>query len=199
MSNVLRRADRSDPTDILEWKRKVLERDENRCVNCEKKERVAACFIIPPESGGTLKVSNGATICRDCRISAEGARVLPLRIDNKTPINFLISRPLHNAIDKLVHEDSNFGSKAALVRSLISSFITEPQLYEDVDRWQDPGSDVKVNGWVDGAQYEVFKRLCQDRGMSYTDVLKGLLLMAVDRTPHGQPQELSNDPDSDLN
>jgi len=63
---------------------------------------------------------------------------------------------------------------------MITSFITQPELYEDLQSWQDAGSDVKVNGWVDGAQYEVFKGMCQERNLSYTDALKGLLLVAVD-------------------
>ena len=70
---------------------------------------------------------------------------------------------------------------------MISSFITQPELYEDLSNWQDGGSDVKVNGWVDGAQYEVFKVMCRDRGLSYTDALKGLLLVAIDGyEPSGQ-------------
>jgi hypothetical protein len=170
----------SDVTDIQEWKAKVLERDGGACVNCELKERVAACFVIPPEAGGKLRVSNGVTICRNCRIAADGARVLPQRIDNKTPINFLMSTRLHQTVTAYAADGSRFGSLSALLRAMISSFIIQPELYEDLQNWQDAGSDVKVNGWVDGAQYEVFKNMCHDRGMSYTDALKALLLVAVE-------------------
>lgn len=170
----------SDVTDIEDWKKKVLERDEGACINCGLRDRVAACFVIPPEAGGKLRVSNGVTICRNCRIAADGARVLPQRIDNKTPINFLIGTSLHKSVLSYARNGSRFGSVSALLRAMISSFITQPELYEDLQNWQDEGSDVKVNGWVDGAQYEVFKNMCHDRGMSYTDALKALLLVAVE-------------------
>ena len=63
---------------------------------------------------------------------------------------------------------------------MISSFIAQPELYEDIQGWQDVGSDVKVNGWVDGLQYQIFKNMCRNKGISYTDALKALLLVAVD-------------------
>lgn len=163
-----------------EWKEAVLARDQNRCVSCLGGGKVVVCYIVPPEAGGKPRVSNGATVCRDCRIAAEGTRVLPQKIDNKTPINFLISSKLHETVDKFVHNGSNFGSISALVRRMISSFITDPGLYEDIKQWQDEGSDVKVNGWVDGNQYGLFKMMCKERGLSYTDALKSLLLVAID-------------------
>ena len=143
-------------TEVADWKKLVLERDKSTCCNCESKLQVAACFVVPPEAGGRVKLSNGITLCRDCRIVSESARVLPLRIDNKTPINFLISKKLHEAVDSYVHNGSNFGSISSLVRRMISSFITEPELYEDMAQWQDDGSEVKINGWVNGNTYLVF-------------------------------------------
>lgn len=166
--------------ELQEWKDAVLEKDGSRCVNCEKTRQVAACFVVPPEAGGILRPTNGVTLCRECRIAADGARTLPQRIDNKTPINFLISKELHDIVDHFARKGSKFGSVSALVRKMISSFITSPELYEDMGLWQDDGSDLKVNGWVDGNQYEVFKRMCQDRGFTYTNALKSLLLVAVE-------------------
>jgi len=165
---------------LEEWKTKVLERDGHACVNCSGTEKVAACFVIPVEVGGNVRPSNGVTVCRECRIAAESSRILPQRIDNKTPINFLISDSLHKTVNKYVHNGSKFGSVSALMRSMISSFITQPELYEDLQSWQDDGSDVKVNGWVDGLQYQIFKGMCRNKGISYTDALKALLLVAVD-------------------
>jgi hypothetical protein len=130
--------------------------------------------------GGHVRTSNGVTVCRECRLRADSARVLPQRIDNKTPVNFLMSSVLHRAVHKYAHNGSKFGTVSALMRAMISSFITQPELYEDLQSWQDAGSAVKVNGWVDGSQYEVFKSMCRDRGLSYTDALKGLLLVAID-------------------
>ena len=170
----------SDVSDLRDWKTKVLARDAGRCVNCGSGEKVAACFVIPPEVGGHLRVSNGVSICRSCRLAADSTRVLPQRIDNKTPINFLISSTLHRSVHQYVRNGSKFGSVSALMRAMIASLITQPEQYEDLTLWQDEGSDVKVNGWVDGQQYEVFKGMCRARGISYTDALKGLLLVAVE-------------------
>lgn len=170
----------SDVADMAEWKDKVLKRDGYACVNCGRTQKIAACFIVPYEAGGKLRVSNGATVCRECRLAADGARVLPQRIDNKTPINFLISQGLHKTVRGYVDNGSRFGSVSALLRAMIGSFISQPELYEDLQQWQDDGSDVKVNGWVDGSHYEVFKSMCQERGISYTDALKSLLLVAVE-------------------
>ena len=175
-----KRGPMSDVADIVEWKEKILERDGSKCVNCEKKTRIAVCFIVPPEAGGHLRTANGVVICRDCRISSESARVLPARIENKAPINFFVSRNLHTHVDGFVHDGSKFGSVSALVRKMIHSFITEQDLYEDLAQWQDRGSEVRINGWVDGSQYEAFKAICSERGMSYTDALKGLLLVAIE-------------------
>lgn len=169
----------SKSTDLSEWKKAVLERDGSRCINCESARHVAASFVIPPEAGGRIKTANGVSLCRECRIAAEGHRVLPQRIDNKTPINFLVSSRLHEQVEDFVHNKSNFGNISALIRHMISAFITSPELFDDLDMWQDDGSDVKVNGWVDGVQYECFKRLCYDRGLSFTSVFKSLLLVAI--------------------
>ena len=173
-------AGRPNVDKIKDWKESVLKRDNGRCVNCERKSHISACFVIPPEAGGRIRTENGVTLCRECRVAADGARVLPVRIDNKTPINFLMSRRLHDAVDRYAKNGSKFGSISALVRRQITSFIVDPELYEDIRQWQDDGSDVKVNGWVDGDQYEVFKRMCQERGLTYTDALKALLLVAID-------------------
>lgn len=170
----------SDVENLAEWKDRVLERDGYKCVNCERTGRVAACFIVPPEGGGKLRTSNGATVCRECRIASESARVLPTRIENKTPLNFFVGRELHATLKSYVHNGSKFGSVSALVRRMVFSFITESELYEDLAQWQDDGSDVKINGWIDGSQYEVFKSMCQERSLTYTDALKGLLLLAVE-------------------
>ena len=170
----------SDVEDLHEWKEKVIARDDGRCVNCESDQRVAACFIVPPDVGGKLRTKNGVTICRNCRIAAESSRTLPQRIDNKTPINFLISTKLHKTVKAYATNGSKFGSVSALLRAMVTSFITQPEMYVDLQSWQDRGSEVKVNGWVNGAQYELFKSMCQERGISYTDALKGLLLVAVE-------------------
>ncbi len=165
--------------DFKEWKTAVLARDNGECVNCERRRHVTACFVVPPEVGGRMRTSNGVTICRDCRLQAESSRVLPQRIDDKTPINFLISKRLHESIETYA-KGSNFGNISSLVRHMILEFITSPDLYEDIGLFQDDGSDIKINGWVPGGHYEIFKRMCHERNISYTEAFKALLLVAVD-------------------
>ena len=172
--------DQKQAASIAAWKTKVLARDNRTCVNCLSTTNVAAWFVVPLEAGGHLNIGNGVTVCRDCRIAADSKRALSQRIDNKTPINFLISDSLHRIVNQYVHNGSRFGSVSALVRSMISSYIAQPELYEDIQSWQDLGSSVKINGWIDGAEYETFKGMCRSKGISYTDALKGLLLVAID-------------------
>jgi hypothetical protein len=167
--------------DLKEWKVNVLTRDQERCVNCGLSDRVAAVFIVPREAGGKLLTSNGATICRNCRIASEGIRMNPVKIEQKTPINFFISEKLHSSLNEFVKANTpNVGSVSGLIRRMMNSFITDYDLYPDIAQWQDQdGADVKINCWVNGASYTVFKMLCQELNLSYTDALKGLLLMAI--------------------
>jgi hypothetical protein len=167
---------------LVEWKLKVLERYGNKCANCERTRQIACCMIIPAEAGGRIKPENGVVLCRECRIAAEGARTLPLRIDNKTPINFLMSKTLYTKIDNFVHISSSFGSISALVRRMISSYIIDNEMYSDLELYQDASDEesVKINGWTNGLQYEVFRNLCQERNMTYTDTLKALLMIAME-------------------
>lgn len=169
----------SDVSSFSEWKSCVVSRDGGLCVNCESTELVSACLVVPYEVGGKLRTSNGVTLCRECRKSLYSSRVSTGRIDNKTSINFLISNRLHKDIVNFTR-DSKFGNVSSLLRAMIDSFISDPDAYEDISSWQDHGSEVKINVWVDGSKYNKFRNICKDRGISYTDALKALLLVAID-------------------
>src|SRR5580704_15930937 len=119
----------SKKSDLTEWKKAVLERDQYRCVNCEKKSHVAAAFVVPPEVGGRIRPSNGISICRDCRLNSERARVLPQKIDDKTPINFLVSRKLHEALERVVHAPGGIGSLSGLIRQMMNLFLASPEQF----------------------------------------------------------------------
>ena len=170
--------------DISEWKKSVLERDNHTCVNCEQIDHVAAAFIIPPEAGGRIKLSNGATLCRDCRIAAENAQALPVKIDNKTPVNFLISRKLQESAEAHA-KASNFGNLSSMIRHMVKLYIDSPESFTDLYLFQDDGggggtSDTKINIWCSTDVYERFKRTCQQNNISFTNAFKGLMLMAID-------------------
>lgn len=166
--------------ELIDWQKKVLQKDDHQCINCARKTNIAVSFVVPPEVGGQMIASNGVTLCRYCKRAADNARTLPHKIDNKTPINFLISRKLHNRVDDFV-KNSNFGSLSALIRYMIAEFISNPDSFDDLAIYQDEGSDVKINSWIDGDKYKQFKAICQIRNISYTDAFKGLLQVAMDQ------------------
>lgn len=170
--------------DLADWRKAILERDAGRCVNCESSHNCTVAFIVPPEAGGRIRPANGITICRDCKQASESYRILPSKIDNKTPINFLISKRLHALVEDHVQK-THFGSISTLIRYMVSSFISNPDMFEDLQQYQDDGSDIKVNLWAPSAQYELFKQLCWERGMSFTDAFKALLLVAVNNQLSG--------------
>lgn len=169
--------------DISEWKKLVLARDSNTCINCEQIDHVAAAFIVPPEAGGRIKLANGVTLCRDCRISTESARALPIKLDNKTPINFLVSKELHENAETYAKE-SNFGNLSSMIRHMIQAYIQAPETFSDLYLWQDGSkgslSEIKINLWCQSDIYEAFKRICQSNNISFTNAFKGLMLMAMD-------------------
>lgn len=166
---------------LIAWKKAVLARDANSCVNCLRKTNIAVSYVIPPEAGGELRVSNGVSICRQCRVAAESVKTPASKIDNKTPLNFLISRKLYNQVKDYCDDKSI--SISALIRQMISLFIKYPEQFEDLELFQDPGSEIKVNAWCDGDEFSTMKKMCQDKNVTLTNTLKSLLLMAISN-PH---------------
>jgi hypothetical protein len=170
-----------DGKKLIEWRRAVLERDNHQCVNCTRKLNVAASFIIPPEVGGKLVVSNGATICRNCSVAADSARTLPHKINDKTAVNFYISRQLYDRVNEFA-KSTKFGNISALIRHMVDRFLIEPERFSGLENWQDNGTGVKINSWIDGGQYNRFKAQCTLMNQTFTNVFKGLLYVALEST-----------------
>lgn len=164
---------------LIIWRKEVLERDHHKCVNCTRTYNVAPVFIIPPEVGGNIITSNGVTLCRKCLLAADSARNLPQKINDRTAINFYISRGLFNQLNKFV-KDTSFNNISELVRHMVNKFIDDPSLFRDLDSWQDEGADVKINSLIDGSRYQLFKSQCILMNKTFTEVFKGLLRVAVD-------------------
>jgi hypothetical protein len=164
---------------IVAWKKDVLAVSNSKCVNCERKSNVGVFFIVPPEAGGRIRTPNGVALCRDCRIAVENHRVLPGKISNKTPVNFLISRSLHDRTVEFVQKPGGVGTVSCLIRNMISTFISSPEQFEDIAMFQDNGSEIKINIWATGDDFSKLRSMCQEREMSITNVLKALLLMGI--------------------
>lgn len=62
-----------------EWKRKVFERDENKCCDCGSSEKLHAHHIVPWKENESLRfdVANGKTLCISCHMSLERAGKTP--------------------------------------------------------------------------------------------------------------------------
>lgn len=53
---------------VREWKKKVLERDNHRCINCGEKENLNVHHIVHWSDyyKGRVDVDNGITLCTEC-------------------------------------------------------------------------------------------------------------------------------------
>ena len=157
------------------WRAAVLEKHHNRCDNCGSGDRLKVQMIVPADAGGMLVDTNGYVICLSCemasRASAEG------RSEARRPINFWVSRSLSNTLTSLTSEGRSFRSTGGLLRYLISMYVRNEDRFDELDRYQDAGTDVKINAWVDQDNYNTFKALLDKRGMTVTDALKALVLM----------------------
>jgi hypothetical protein len=55
--------------------------------------------------------------------------------------------------------------------------VESPGRFSDLHNYQDRGSDLKVNLWVDAEDYDQFKGVLADRNLTVTDGIKGLMLL----------------------
>jgi hypothetical protein len=159
------------------WEAAILERARDKCSNCGSTHKVRVCMIVPLEAGGKLLLENGTTLCRACEMAAEVVtRASPGGAER--PVNFWVSRRLYDKIKAL----NGFTSTGSLVRFLMGKFVTDAERFDDLAQWQENGSDVKINVWVDRKIYETFKTTVSDRGMTVTDALKALIRVYEEET-----------------
>ena len=164
---------------ITDWSTQVYEMHGGRCSNCGAADNVRVRMIVPPESGGLRVLSNGVLLCRTCEL----ARTIDLRIpqpasgERTRPINFLVSQKLHTKLRNGLAKDYGFRSVSALVRFLMTRYVSEMEDFRDLALYQDNGSDVKINVWVGRELYDSFKACADREGSTVTDTLKSLILM----------------------
>jgi hypothetical protein len=159
------------------WTTLVWEACRGRCSNCGSTEKLKVEMIVPEVVGGRKLISNGTLLCRTCAIARDiGERHPRPGSGEKTrPINFFVSQDLHFRLKNGLAERNGFRSVSSLIRFLIARFVHDADRFDDVGLFQDIGSDVKVNVWVDRDIYDRFKAITDSRGMTVTDALKGMI------------------------
>ena len=176
----------TDDTEVIEgrlpeetWVTQTFEHYRHRCSNCGGEDRLKAKLTVPVEAGGQQSVSNAFLICRPCEMASEIVKrsSSPASGSTTRPINFWVSRSLHANITNGLSDKYGFRSVSALVRYLMSKYVTDSDRFDDVAQFQDDGSDVKVNVWVPRDTYETFKSLVDKNGLTVTSALKGLIRM----------------------
>jgi hypothetical protein len=161
----------------------VREKFKNCCGNCGGAHKLAVKMVVPEEAGGQEVASNGILICRACEMATEAAS--RGEASERRPVNFWVSRRLHDRMLNGMRAHLGFKSMGALVRYLMSLYGADPTRFDDLDRYQDssPG-EVKINVWVPYDQYELFKVKVNGRGLSVTDAVKSMILLFDAEVPH---------------
>lgn len=158
------------------WEKQVREAGRDKCANCGSDDRVKPRMVVPEMAGGKLVAPNGILLCRTCELTLETAGGYTEPQKTKRPVNFWVSRKLY---DRLTMESGKtmFRSMAGLIRFLMTKYVSDPERFDDLAQFQDAGTDVKVNVWVEADIYTRFKELVDRRGLTVTDALKGLVCL----------------------
>jgi hypothetical protein len=158
------------------WEKEVQEAGRFKCANCGSDDRVKPRMVVPVEAGGKLVLGNGILLCRTCELTLETAARYAEPTKTKRPVNFWVSRKLYDRLND-ESERTTFRSMAGLVRFLMTKYVSDPDRFDDLSQYQDAGTDVKVNVWVESDIYARFKELVDRRGQTVTDSLKGLICL----------------------
>lgn len=159
------------------WEQKILERANDKCSNCGSTHKVRVKPVVPIEVGGKLSAENGTTLCRACEMAADVVASSSAGAAQR-PVNFWVSRRLYDKIKSL----NGFKSTGSLIRFLMSKYVVDAARFDDLGQWQEDGTDVKINVWVDKGVYGTFKTLVNDNGLTVTDALKALVRMYEEET-----------------
>ena len=157
---------------------KVLEEKGEICQTCGDNTNTAIKLVVPLEFGGKQELNNVIVLCRRCSIISDLGKNLKMN-DTTISINFWVSHQLYKDIENLIGKNYQ-KSMGALVRYLISNYLTHPSMYQDMERYQSSGSDIKVNVKVDVDVYADFKICMEERGITITDAIKALICIYKD-------------------
>jgi hypothetical protein len=168
----------SDKSKEDAWFRAVWEHYGGKCGNCGSDQNIAVRMIVPEAAGGKAVLTNGHVICRTCEVAQTAVRKAEEHgIIPKRPICVWVSRKLYDTIQEALQSKNGFNSMAGLTRYMMKLLVEHPERFSDLENYQDRGSDLKINLWVDAEDYDRFKSVLSDRNLTVTDGIKGLMLL----------------------
>lgn len=159
----------------LSFQRSVLDRSAHQCDNCGSQDRVRARMVVPEEAGGLYRESNGIALCRTCDMARESVA----RDADKNRgyvVSVWMSKGLRERVAAVLGPNG-FRSWSSLTRYLMSKYVMEEKIFDDLEQYQDFDSEVKVTVRVDQDRYSTFAAMLKRRGLTVTEALKGLYLM----------------------
>lgn len=158
------------------WETAVREAGKEICANCGSDDRLRVRMVVPIEAGGQLVPGNGILLCRACDLTMDLTTRYAEPVQRKRPVNFWVSKQLFSRLHS-GSEKTSFRSAAGLIRFLMTKYVSDPTRFDDLSQFQDTGTDVKVNVWVEEDIYSRFKELVDRNGLTVTSALKGLIGM----------------------
>ncbi len=163
------------------WKLAIFDKYNGQCANCGSDDHVSVVMLVPEAAGGRYVLSNGYTICRVCRVAAKAVEKAAEtgKSTHRRPINLWISQQLYGQLTASLETRKGFSSMGSLVRYMMGIFVEDPSKFEDVRLYQDHAAEVKINLWVDPADYDLFKQALGKLGLSVTEAVRALLVMYV--------------------
>lgn len=158
------------------WEVEVREHAKGLCANCGSDDRCEVRMVVPEAAGGQLVLGNGILLCRACDLTMDLTARYAEPVVRKRPVNFWVSHALYTRLHN-GSEKTSFRSMAGLIRFLMTKYVLDPNRFDDLSQYQESGTDVKVNVWVEDDMYLRFKELVDRHGLTVTSALKGLIGM----------------------
>lgn len=159
------------------WRSDVLDKYRNVCSGCGCPHYLEVSLIVPESAGGKYELDNGIVLCRTCEVVRHAVEYGKYRNKGRRPISIWVSRALSESLRVCLESRDGFKSIGSLVRYMICCVVDSPGRFSDLANYQDKGSEVKLNIWVDNTVYESFKKIVSDMGLTVTDAIKGLILL----------------------
>lgn len=165
----------NDELDRRAWAQAVHEKARGQCANCGSEHKVSPRLIVPEQAGGKLLLSNSVLLCRACELASS---VSPKRVGDqgRRLVNIWVSDRLYKRLQER-RDEGHATSMGALVRFLMGKYVADQPRFDDISSYQDNGSDVRLNIWVDADLYSTFKTLVDGQGLTVTSALKSLFCM----------------------
>lgn len=157
------------------WSQRVMEAAHNSCANCGSEHKVSPRLIVPEDVGGKLTLANSVVLCRACELASSAS---PKKVGEagRRLVNIWVSERLYNTLQER-RKSGQTQSMGALVRYLMSKYVADELRFDDLAQYQDSGTEVRLNVWVETDLYARFKALVDGRNMTVTAALKALFCM----------------------